>query len=99
MMFKDVIELVSFDIIKDELHQEIEIESNRLVFANKKSASQSEFFNAGQNGFKPQYVFTVRLIDYDEESLLLFNEKRYSIYRTYETGENMELYCELKVGA
>lgn len=97
-MFKDVMELVQVKYVKDELHQEIKQEVRRQVYCDKKSVSQSEFFNAGQNGFKPQYVFIMRLADYDDEQTAIYNNKKYAVYRTYEKGENIELYCEKKVG-
>lgn len=97
-MFKDVVKLVSITFEFDELAQQIEVKSERTVFANKKSVSQSEFFNAGQVGLKPQFVFQIRLSEYGGEGELIFNNKSYSIYRTYEKGENIELYCEVRAG-
>ena len=97
-MFKDVIELVGYTITLDELFQEIKEPYLKQVFANKRSVSQSEFFNAGQNGLKPQYRFDIRLSEYSGENSLKFEGKTYSIYRTYENGENIELYCEVRAG-
>jgi len=94
--FKDVIKLVSVEIAKDELRQEIQSKTEREVFANKRSVSQSEFFNAGLGGMKAQYAFDIRLVDYEGENSLIFNEREYSIYRTFEKGENIELYCEVR---
>ncbi len=96
--FKDVVSLVSVTTTYDELMQPIETRTERDVFANKRSVSQSEFFNAGQSGLKPQYVFDIRLIEYNSETELVYNGKTYTIYRTYEKGENIELYCEVRVG-
>lgn len=97
-MFKHVISLVSSKVIKDELLQEIEVEADRMVFANKRSIPQSEFFNAGQTGIKATQLFEIRLVDYKDETKLKFDNKNYSVYRTYEKGENIELYCEVRVG-
>lgn len=94
-MFKDVIKLVSKTFTKDEYLQEIETKTERTVFADKQSVSQSEFFAAGQSGLKAQYKFVVRLSEYKGENELLFEGKSYTIYRTYELGENIELYCEV----
>lgn len=98
-LFKDVIQLVSVSIELDELLQEIEKPVKRDVFANKRSISQSEFFNAGQNGLKAQYVFDIRLCEYKGEDELIFDNKSYLIYRTFEKGEDIELYAQKKVGA
>ncbi|EJR67525.1 phage head closure protein [Bacillus toyonensis] len=86
---------------KDELGQvEVVLVSfTRQVFCEKKSVSQSEFFQAGQNGFKPKCVLIVYTLDYQEEQKVKYREKEYSIYRTYERDdEKIELYCEVKKG-
>jgi SPP1 family predicted phage head-tail adaptor len=71
----------------------------KQVFCEKKSVSSDEFFKAGQNGLKAKYVFIVHLHDYQDETKVKYNEKVYSIYRTYERkDEKVELYCEVKAG-
>lgn len=97
-MFKDIVELVGFTVELDELLQEVKTPVKKQVFANKRSVSQTEFFNGGQGGLRPQYQFEIRLSEYSDESELIFNGKTYSIYRVYEKGENIELYCEIRVG-
>lgn len=85
----------------DDLGQVEVIEEGftRQVFCEKKSISQNEFFQAGQNGFKPECVLIVYSLDYNEEQKIQYNNKTYSIYRTYERDdERIELYCEVKVG-
>jgi SPP1 family predicted phage head-tail adaptor len=85
---------------KDDLGQiEVSEDFTRQVFCEKKSISQNEFFQAGQNGFKPKCVLIVYSLDYQEEQKAQYNNKTYSIYRTYERDdERIELYCEVKVG-
>lgn len=97
-MFKDVIELVGYTVELDELMQEVKTPIKKQVFANKRSVSQTEFFSGGQGGLRPQYQFEIRLSEYSGESELIFDGKTYSIYRVYEKGENVELYCEVRVG-
>lgn len=99
MMFKEGIELITVEVYKDELHQEKSRESKQLVYGDKKSIGQSEFFMAGQNGFKPSNMFMVKAIDYNNQTKLIHEGKKYVIYRTFLKGENVELYCEFKVGA
>ena len=88
-MFKDVIELVGFTVELDELLQEVKTPVKKQVFANKRSVSQTEFFNGGQGGLRPQYQFEIRLSEYSDESELIFDGKMYSVYRVYEKGENI----------
>lgn len=97
-MFKEVIELINITIVKDSLKQEIEVRNQREVFANQRSVPQSEFFSAGQSGIRAEKMFEVRLVEYQEETLLSFNGKTYTVYRTYPKGENIELYCEVRAG-
>lgn len=84
---------------KDDLGQiEVSEDFTRQVFCEKKSISQNEFFQAGQNGFKPNCVLIVYTLDYQEGQKVQYNNKIYSIYRTYERDdERIELYCEVKV--
>ncbi|MDA1620154.1 MULTISPECIES: phage head closure protein [Bacillus cereus group] len=85
---------------KDDLGQiEVSEDFTRQVFCEKKSISQNEFFQAGQNGFKPKCVLIVYSLDYQEEQKVQYNNKTYIIYRTYERDdERIELYCEVKAG-
>jgi len=98
MLYKDVVDLVRITIIKDKLHQERKIEERNQVFADRKSISQTEFYSAGNSGFNPQYVFSIRMSDYNFEESLYYNNYKYSIYRTYQKGEFIELYTHKKVG-
>ncbi|MCU4862606.1 phage head closure protein [Bacillus cereus] len=84
----------------DDLGQiEVAEEFTRQVFCEKKSVSQNEFFQAGQNGFKPKCVLIVYTLDYQEEQKVQYHNKKYNIYRTYERDdERIELYCEVKTG-
>lgn len=76
--------------------QDVEVETLREVFANKRSISQSEFFNAGQTDIKAEKCFVIYLHEYNDERFLIFENKKYSIYRTYEKDEDIELYCEVR---
>ena len=44
-------------------------------------------------------MFKVHLLDYDQELYIRHEEKIYSIYRTFENGDFIELYCEVRSGA
>ena len=95
----DVIYFETKVIITDELLQEIEVPGTpREVFANKKPIPSNEFFNAGQNGIKAVQCFEIREMEYEKEKALTYNNEKYSIYRTYPKGENIELYCEVRTG-
>ncbi|MGG3452164.1 phage head closure protein [Domibacillus aminovorans] len=65
------------------------------VFANKKSVRSAEFYQAAQQGFELQVMFEVRSIDYNDERILLWCEKKYEIVRTYEKTDIIELVCRI----
>ena len=74
-------------------------ETARTVFANVKSASSKEFHEGFRNGLNPQFVFTMFLYDYKDESAVEYEGSRYSVYRTFCRGADMiELHAERKGG-
>jgi len=97
-MLHDVITLVALTITKDTYGIEVISESDRTVFAEVESISQAEFFAARDAQLQPEYRFRVFFGDYKGEEILKYDSKRYAIYRTYRSGDYMELYAERKVG-
>jgi len=97
-MLHDVITLVALTITKDTYGIETSTESQRTIFAEVESISQSEFFAARDAQLQPEYRFRVFFGDYKGEEILEYQNKRYAIYRTYRSGDYMELYAERKVG-
>jgi SPP1 family predicted phage head-tail adaptor len=96
----DILYLPVVTTVIDDLNQEIETtEYTKLVFCEKESASRNEFFSAGQNGLKPQYVFIIYTLEYNDEDSLKYKDKTFQVYRTYERkDECIELYCEVRAG-
>lgn len=88
-LFKEIISLIS--VIDSETLSGGFIESKTLrqVFANRKSVKQNEFYQAAQAGLKPEIVFVIRSIDYEDEGLLSYNGLEYTIIRTFETKDEM----------
>lgn len=94
------IKLLTNTYTVDAIGQRIPTVTEKSVFAIVRSASQSEFFNAGENGLKPDKSFDVLMTEYDGQTDLIYSGDRYSVYRTYnnyETGR-VELYTEKRVG-
>lgn len=85
---------VGYDNIGNPIIEETETE----VFVDVLSVSQSEFFNAGQNGLKPEYKMILFTYDYGLQDKVKYNDKFYSVYRTYQNGDKTELYLTAKVG-
>lgn len=70
--------------------------TEKEVYAKKTSVSQTEFFTAGQNGLKPDCMFEVYTFEYERETHVRHEGIVYTIYRTYVSGDNIELYCEVR---
>ena len=94
----DVITLVTQTITTDKYGNEVETETEKTVFCEVDSISQAEFYAAANTELNPEYKFTIFFGDYEGEEVVVFNGARYSVYRTYRTGDNLELYAERKIG-
>ena len=68
------------------------------VFIKVDSVTGREWFEGGRNGLNPQYRFTMFRFDYHGEKVIEYNDVQYTIYRTFEKGDNIELYVELRKG-
>lgn len=95
----DVITLITQTITTDKYGNEVATETERTVYCEVDSISQTEFYAAANTELNPEYKFTIFFGDYEGESLVKFNGARYSVYRTYRTGDDLELYTERKIGA
>ncbi len=91
--------LSSTQIIKDDIGNQIKKPIGRLVYCSEISIYSSEFFNAGQNGIKPEHLLIIDFEEYDGETGLLYEDVRYNIYRTFPRNDGLiELYCNKKAG-
>ena len=95
----EVITLIREAHSKNAYGMDTRTETRQDVFANIKSVSRQEFFEAGQAGIQPQYVFTMFAPDYGGEKIVEYSGKRYAVYRTYaRRDDNIELYVEERAG-
>lgn len=93
------IKLIKVTYQKDEYGVSRKVETVREVFAQVDSASQSEFYQGGQAGLKPELRFTMFRFDYGKETIVEYENERYSIYRTYRAkNDNIELYVQKEAG-
>lgn len=91
--------LISKTMTTDEVGYPIATETKYDTFCEVDSISRAEFFGAGKAGLTPEYKFIVNAIEYDGQPEVEYEGKRYSIYRTYRTNEDMmELYAEYRSG-
>ena len=74
--------------------------TSKDVFCQVDSVTRNEFFEAGRNGLNPEFRVTMFFYDYDGERLLRYDEKTYSVYRTYHSRTDIiELYVERTGGS
>lgn len=96
----DVINLLEVTKTQDDYGQWIETATKKQVYCQVESVRQSEFFEAGRNGLNPEYKFIIFFGDYNDEPMVEYNGKTYSVYRTYLTKtDKLELYVERKGGS
>ena len=92
-------DLLSVTSAKNSFGMYEETVTSRTVFGQIGSVSASEFFAAGQNGFKPEYRLTMFGPDYQNERRCLVDGVEYSIYRVYHSRtDTVELYLEKRAG-
>lgn len=95
----NVCNLISRAYSADTIGQMIATETTSTVYCNVQSVSQSEWFQGGQTGLKPEYKITMFAPDYDGQDVLEFEGVRFSVYRTYKrSDELLELYVEKRTG-
>lgn len=75
------------DVVKGEAYW------NR-IYAKKKSITQSEFYQAQAQGFKPELKFEINSFEYEDNKKIRYKGRIYKILRTYEvSSEKMEIVC------
>ena len=93
------IALLKKEYEQNSIGEWIETYTKTNVFAYAESISMNEFYQAGQQGFKPEFRFLTWATEYAGEEDLEYNEKVYTIYRTYSRDDGrVELYVTLKKG-
>ena len=98
-MFKnEIIEIERVSIATDEAGDQVKESTWREVFAEKRSISSREFYQAHADGLQPEYKFVVHSTEYDrtiDGPGIKYLNRRYKIIRVYEVDfENVELTVE-----
>lgn len=71
----------------------------QTVMADKYSITQSEYFQASGYGMKPQAMYKIASALYQgEDRLIADTGEVLAIYRTYTSGDRIELYTERRAG-
>lgn len=99
MNLAEKIALILTEYTQDDIGQWVEERTETDVFAIVESVTMSEFYQAGMQGFKPEYRMTVWMKEYNGQNLIEYNDKTYTVYRTYRRDDGrMELYVTERKG-
>lgn len=99
MNLAEKIALISTEYTQDDIGEWTETQVKKVVFARVESVTMSEFYQAGMQGFKPEYRMTVWMNEYSDQDLLEYKEKVYTVYRTYRKDDGrIELYVTERKG-
>ena len=92
-MRNDVITLVSETAPKGVF--DADVPSTNLIPCEVRSVTRNEAYQARAAGLNPSIVFRIRIAeDYNDETTVLYNDKRYRVVRTYQDDFWIELVCE-----
>lgn len=95
-----VVTLIKETHALDSIGRQIPSEVKTTVFCKTRSIRSSEFYEAGQDGYKPEIEIIVHPYEYDNQELVEFEGIKYQVIRTYKASlEEIELTCEVKIGA
>ena len=91
--------MISETFTENQYGVPVPTETEREVFCNVRSISQSEWFEGARNGLNPEFQVIVFQYDYAGEEIVELEKERYTVYRTYVRADEMiELYLERKQG-
>ena len=94
-----VVYLISETWAQDEYGVMVPTETKRQVYAQIGSVTATEWFEGGRNGLNPEYRIRIYDFEYQGEEILEYNGVRYTIYRTYNSRNDiLELYVEKRKG-
>ena len=103
MYFSDEITLLGETYTKDTINQLVPVTVERTVYGDITSVTGSENASAGQIGVKAEARAVVHIEDYSGERHLRYSggpqlkSGTYTVYRTYVSGDCMELYLTEEV--
>lgn len=81
----------------DDIGNPTIVENPVPVLCGKKSIGRTEFYDAAANDLKPAIIFEIHGYEYNGETEVEFDGKRYTVMKTYEVDfETLELTCEVK---
>ena len=95
MIRADVIDLIKENRTGHGVH-EVVTDTARTVMCMVESVRRSEYYDASNAGYRPEFVFKLALAeDYHDERLVKYHGQRFRVVRTYRTeDEGIEITVE-----
>lgn len=82
MNYTEILYLINIEETQDEVGNIVNIETERMVYAKKNKVGSKEFYNAVAVGITPTAELQIRLSNYNDEKLVRYYDRRYSVIRT-----------------
>ena len=97
-MISSVASLVNKTITYDEIGVATETEVLTEIYVTERAITRQEWAEAGRLGLNPAIELVTPVMNYGGQTEVVYNGVRYGVYRTYQQGDNVELYLEKKGG-
>ena len=91
--------LLSTQIIEDSIGvQKEQVKEIEIPVIKVEDIYANEFYEANEQGYKPSLRLRISVLNYDNQSELIYMNKTYTIIRTQEiTADELILVCERKI--
>lgn len=86
--------LPTSSVVTDPIGNQTIVRGYRPVFCSELPIHSAEFFNAGQQGIKPENLLVIMAEEYSSEDNVKYLDRELTIYKTYPRVDGfIELYC------
>ena len=98
-MYNEIANLCAVKIEQDEYGNENRVLEKRPVFVQTRSVGQREYYAAATTDFKPELTLVLAdYYDYNDEQIVEYSGRLYSIIRTYINRNRLEIVLERRAG-
>lgn len=98
-MYNQICTLIKYYNTRDAYGNAIKTAIRQEVYCRPLSVRYSEFYQAAQVNMKPTLVLELAdYYDYDDQTVVEFEDHLYDIIRSYRTDVSLQLTCSPKTG-
>ena len=101
MEYSEIIYLINSEVIEDAIGNNVSSNiTEKKIYAKKQSVRTNEFYNATMTGLSPSCEFVIKKLNYNGESMLIWNNEYYDVIRTIDPKNKYDivLVCAKKIG-